>query len=158
LLLDDLADWSLLSSSLLRSYRIFVDCLVCSLVVVLEGLTLKFFLPLAELPLEGFRIVLLKQIIVLLDMDTEDVFLMLLYREFSFSLCLLFFLLASLVSLFFGLDNAVSWESLLIVRDKESTVTCTFHGAEDTVSSGCANETDIEICLKWSPLTNVVLD
>ena len=156
--MDDLADWSLLSGGLRSSYRIFLDCLVCILVVVFEGLTLEFFLPLAELTLEFFRILLFKQIIVLLNMDTEDVFLMPLCREFSLSLCLCFLLLASLVSLLFGLDNAMSWESLLVVRDVESTITCTFHGAKDTVSSGCANETDIEICLKWSPLTHVVLD
>jgi len=43
---------------------------VCSLVIVLERLALELLLPFAELSLEGFRIFLLNQIVVLLDMDT----------------------------------------------------------------------------------------
>lgn len=126
-------------------------------VVVFEGLSFELFLPFAELLLKAFRFTFDK-IVVLLDVDAEDVLTMLISSEDSLSLGRLRILLLLLASIFLNLLDAMSWESLLIVRDVETAVTSSLHGSEDTISGSCANETNIKVCLEWSSLTHMVLN
>ena len=156
-LLDDLADWRFLLSILLCSGWVFLDRLVSGFVVVLEGLAFELFLPTSELFLEALRLTF-DEIVVLLDVDSEDVLTMLISSEDSLSLGGGSILLLLLASIFFNLLHAVSWESLHIVRDVETAVTSSLHGSEDTISGSCANETDIEVCLEWPSLANMVLN
>merc|ERR1712151_169227 len=158
-LLDDLADWSLLLGGRLSSCGVLLDLGVSGFVVVLEGFALELLLPSGELSLEGFWIFLLDEIIVLLDMDTKDVLPMLFSSEDSLGFWTRrVLLLASLTSFLLNLLDTMSWESLLVVWNVEATVASSLHGTEDTVSSGSANETNIEVGLERSSFTHVVLD
>jgi len=128
---------------------------VCSSVDLLEALTLECLGPFRELFIEGSLIFFLQFVIVFLDMDTEDVLFVFLNTEDFLSLSLLFSLLTSLVSDDLSLLNTETWESLLRVRNVETTVAGTLHGSENTVSSGGADETNIEESLEWT-LVSVV--
>jgi len=128
---------------------------VCSSVDLLEALTLECLGPFRELFIEGSLIFFLQFVIVFLDMDTEDVLFVFLNTEDFLSLSLLFGLLTSLVSDDLSLLNTETWESLLRVRNVETTVAGTLHGSENTVSSGGADETNIEESLEWT-LVSVV--
>lgn len=48
--------------------------------------------------------------------------------------------------------GVVTRESLLVVRDEDTTVRGTLHGTEDTGTSGSASETDIEVALERTGL------
>ena len=72
-LLDNLTDWSLLLGVFGGSLWILSDGLVGGSVVVLEGFSLEFLLPSAELLLEGHWVFFLEEIVVLLDVDVAVV-------------------------------------------------------------------------------------
>jgi hypothetical protein len=158
-LLDDLAGGSLLLGGSWASW-VLSDGSVGLLVKVGElggASLLEGILPFAELRFEGSGVVLLKHVVVSLDVLTEDVLLVLLSVEGSLGLLDLF-LLAALASDDLSLMDVVSWESLLLVGDVETTVAGTLHGTEHSVSSGGADETDIEESLEWASVAHVALD
>merc|ERR1711971_1341600 len=97
--------------------------------------------------------------IVFLNVDTVDVLEMLLGGEdFLLLGSGIVLLLSSLSSIFLDLFGSETWESLLVMWDVEATVASSLHGTEDTVTSGSADETDIEVSLEWSSLSHMVLD
>lgn len=111
-------------------------------------------LPAGELLVEELLVLLLELFIVLLDVLTEDVLSMFVSVERG-GLVVITFLLASL-ALGGNLNgNTVSGESLLVVRDVETTITSTLQGTEHSVSGGGADKTDIEVGLER---TSVFLD
>jgi len=111
-------------------------------------------LPAGELLVEELLVLLLELFVVLLDVLTEDVLSMFVSVERG-GLVVITFLLASL-ALGGNLNgNTVSGESLLVVRDVETTITSTLQGAENSVSGGGADKTDIEVGLER---TSVFLD
>lgn len=112
--------------------------------------------PLAELSLEDVSITLLKQVVVSLDVLSKNVVLVNGWVELS--LCLFSFflnLLSTLVGHSLGLDHFVAGEAAFAVRNEETTIVGTLHGTENTVTSGSADETNIEVSLEW---TSVGLD
>lgn len=114
-------------------------------------------LPAGELLVEELLVLLLELFIVLLNVLTEDVLSMFVSVERG-GLVVITFLLASL-ALGGNLNgNTVSGESLLVVRDVETTITGTLHGTEDSVTSGGADETDIEVSLERASLVLLVVD
>ena len=165
-LLDEL--WSLGDNgsgdlAILGLWTVWVssDCLMGSSVDSFEALSLEGLRPSGELLIEGSLILLLQLVEVLLDMNTEDVLSVLINTEHFLSLNDFVSLSSSLVGGGFGLLQTESWESLLRVRDVESSVAGTLHGSEDTVSSGGAHETNIKEGLEWAllltTLSNVVV-
>ena len=154
--LDLLADRLVLAGDL-GSGGVLSDGSVGSLVDVLEGLATEGLLPLGELLLEGSGVLGLKEVVVLLDVDAHDVLEVLLSREVSLGLLLLGDL-TLLGGDLLGLLPSETGESLLVVRDVETTVTGTLHGTEDTVTGGGADETDIEESLEGASLVVLVGD
>lgn len=114
----------------------------------LECLATKCFLPGTELSLEPSGVVGLQFVIVVLHMGTEDVFAVLLGVETGFSL-LDFLCFTTLVGHDFSFGDVTSREALNTVRNVESTIACSLHGSENTVTSGSANKTDIKEGLEW---------
>jgi hypothetical protein len=105
--------------------------------------------PLGELSLEGVSILLLEQIVVGLDVSTQDVVLVLLGLELGLLLAgSLLYLLTTLVGDNLSLDDLETGESLLVVGYVETTIGSTLHGTENTVTSGGADETDIKVSLE----------
>lgn len=51
----------------------------------------------------------------------------------------------------------VTWESLVVVGNVNSTVNGTLHGSEDSVTGGGSNETNIQVSSEWSFVFNLVL-
>jgi len=142
--------------SVLLSWALWVssDSLVDSGVHILEGLALESLLPLGELLLEPLWVLLLKEVIVLLNVDTENVLSVLLGGEDLLGLLLLILLdLATLVSDNLSLLKTESWESSGLVRNVEATIAGTLHGSEDTVTGGGADKTNIEVSLEWASLS-----
>jgi len=155
--LDDLADRSLLLGILGSSLWILSDGLVSSGVVILEGFALEFLLPSGELSLEGHWVFFLKEIVVLLDVDSSDVLQVLFGSEDCLGFWFGFSGLLLLATFFLSLLHAVTWESLLAVRDQETTIASTLHSTENSVSSGGTSETNVEVSLEWSSVTHIVL-
>lgn len=146
--LNDLADGGLLAGSLGVSGRL-PDGGVGSLVDSLELLATESLLPLGELLLEGSGVLTLEEIVVLLDVDAHDVLEMLLSVEDLLGLAgLLLTATTLLANSGFSLLYATSGETTLVMGDVEATVAGTLHGAEDTVTGGRADKTDIEVGLE----------
>lgn len=59
-------------------------------------------------------------------------------------------LLTTLVGNDLSLDNVETRETFFVVGDVKTTITCTLHGTEDTVTSGGTDETDVEVSLEWA--------
>lgn len=137
------------------------DSLVGSSVDIFEALSLEDLGPSGELLVEGSLILFLQLVEVLLDVDSEDVLSVLINAEHFLSLTGFLGLSSSLIGLGLSLLDTESWESLLRVRDVESSIAGTLHGSEDTVSSGGAHETNIKEGLEWAllltTLSNVVV-
>jgi hypothetical protein len=113
--------------------------------------------PVAELPVESIGVVLLELVHVGLNVLAEDVSLVLLRVERSLGLLgLLLHLLALLVGDNFGLFDVVAWESLLLVRNEEAAIASALHGTENSVTGGGSGKTDIEECLEWAALLEVL--
>ena len=119
---------------------------------------LEALLPLAELSLEPVGIGLLELVVVVLHVLAHDVVLVDLDLELSLVLFLLFELLAALVGLDLGLDHTEAGEALLLVGHVDAAVVGSLHGAEDTVTSGGAHETNIKVSLEGAALGVLVLD
>ena len=151
-----LADGLVLADNL-GSGGVLSDASVSCLEDFLEGLASKGLLRLGELLLEGSGVLTLEEVVVLLDVDAHDVLEMLLSREVSLRLLLLGDL-TLLGGNSLGLLPSETGESLLVVRDVETTVTSTLHGTEDTVTSGGADETNIEESLEGASLVVLVGD
>ena len=150
--LNDLADGGLLAGSLGVSGRL-PDGGVGSLVDSLELLATESLLPLGELLLEGSGVLTLEEIVVLLDVDAHDVLEMLLSVEDLLGLAgLLLTATTLLANSGFSLLHATSGETTLVMGDVEATVAGTLHGAEDTVTGGRADKTDIEVGLEGATL------
>jgi len=130
---------------------------VNSLVEVLEFLALESLLPLRELLVELLGRFFLELIVVCLDVATEDVHSVL-FGVVGLSGFLLVDDLTTLVGDDLSLGDVRAGESLLLVGDVETTIGSTLHGSEDTVSSGGADETDIEVSLEWASFLHVVTD
>jgi len=127
--------------------RVGSDGGVDGLVESLEALSTESFFPVGELLLEFLLVVLFEVVVVSLDVATEDMGLVFLGVERALgSLSLHGF--TSFVGDNLSLGNVEARESLLLVGNVETTVASTFQGAEDTVSSGSADETDIEAALE----------
>jgi len=127
------------------------------LVEFLEFLALESLLPLRELLVELLGRFFLELVVVCLDVATEDV----LSVFFGVEGLLGFLLVDDLTTLVgddLSLGDVRAGESLLLVGDVETTIGSTLHGSEDTVSSGGADETDIEVSLEWASLLHVVTD
>lgn len=159
--LDNLADG--LRSGLSGASRVSSDGSVGLGVELLDVLGFgggQALFPLGELSLEGVGILLLEQVVVGLDVSAQDVVLVLLGLELGFLLAGgLLDLLATLVGDDLGFDDLEAGESLLVVGNVETTVSGTLHSTEDTVTSGGAHETDIEVSLEGaSVLLDVVPD
>jgi len=118
-------------------------------VVILEGLAVEGLGPSGELLLEDIGLLLLEHVVVLLNVDTEDVLSVLGGIERGLGL-LNIGGLSTFVGDDLSLGDVSSGESLGLVGDVETTVTGTFHGSEDTVTGGGADETDIEESLERS--------
>ena len=155
--LDDLANGSVLSDNL-DAIWVLSDLLVGSSIKGLNGLSTEGFLPTGELSLETSGVLSLEQIVVLLDMDTENVLSVVVSVEVSLGL---FFLLVSDFLSFsnnFDLLITEAGESLLVMGNVEATVAGALHCSEDFVSGGGADETNIEVSLEWASLILVVLN
>lgn len=113
--------------------------------------------PFAELLLKGVSVSLLELSVVSLNVLTENVCSVLFGVVGSLS-----FLLLNCFSFFaddnFSLGEVITWESLFIVRNVETTIASTFQGTEDSVTSGGAGKTDIEESLEWASVLDVVLN
>lgn len=148
---DHLADWLGVTGSLLED-GVGSDSSVDLGVKFLDVLYLgsgEVFSPLDELLLEDVGVSLLEQVVVGLDVVAEDVGLVFIglvlgLLAFGFG----FDLLAALVGDNFSLDDVETGETLFVVGDVETTIASTLHGAENTVTSGGANETNIEMGLE----------
>ncbi len=115
-------------------------------------------LPLGELLLELVLVVLLEEIVVGLDVGTEDVISVLLSVVSTGSLALLSDGLASLTGGDLLLLSVVAWESLGVVGDVNSTINSTLEGTEDSITSGSSNKTNIEESLEGAlVLVNTLL-
>jgi len=128
---------------------------VHSLVEVLKLLSLECFLPVGELLFELLLVGASEQIVVSLDVSSKDVATMLLGVEGSLGLFSLN-ALSTLVLDDLSFLDVMTGETLLLVRDVETTIGSTLHGTEDTVSSGGADETNIEVSLEWLSVLDVV--
>ena len=125
---------------------VLADFGVNLLVKFFHGLDLstgKSLLPERELPLEGIGVLLLQQVVVLLDVTTEDVLSVDLGIVNVLGL-LSFNNLTTLVLLDLSLLNSETGESLSVVRDVETTVTCTLHSSENSVTGGGSDKTNIQ--------------
>lgn len=96
-------------------------------------------------------VVLLECLVVGFNVTTEDVGSVFLGVEGLFGL-FYFGCFTSFVGNNFGLSDVETWESLVFVGDVESTVTSSFHGSENTVSSGGSDETNIKESLEWASI------
>lgn len=127
------------------------------LVELLEFHALESLFPLRELLVEFLGRFFLELVVVCLNVATEDVLSVLFGVE-----GLLGFLLVDDLTTLVGDDLSLgdvrAGESLLLVGDVETTIGSTLHGSEDTVSSGGADETNIEVSLEWASLLHVVTD
>ena len=118
---------------------VLTDLLVGLLVKLLEGIRLHVLVNVAlELGLVALLIIVGKSLHVLSNVATKDV----LAEGLSVELL--------------GLD-VVTREALLGVRNVETTVRSTLHGTEDTGTSGCADETNIEETLEWPALFTILI-
>ena len=122
--LDFLADG--LTSSFLSAGGVLTDSGVNfspELLHILNLSSSEALLPSRELSLECASVLLLKLVVVVLDVGTEDVVFVALSVEFGFLflLCVLD-LLTTLVGLFFLLDDLEAGEALLGVGDGDTTV------------------------------------
>ena len=157
--LDGLSSW-LGVSSLLLSVWVGVDGSVDLLVKLLEGLGLggsKALLPVGELSLELGGILLLELVHVVVDMDTEDSVSVDLGVVLGLDL-LSIDLLASLVLDGVGVGSNVTWESLGLVGNVDSTIASTLHNTEDSSTGGGSVDTNIEESLEWSLVLNLVIN
>ena len=135
LLGDDLSDNGVLSGNLNSNWvlsDVLVDLLVESFGVLYLCL-LEVLQPAAELLLELVLVGLGEVVNVGLNVETEDVFSVLLSVVSSRSLCLLDDL-PSLSSGDLSLLDSVSWESLGVVGNVDTTVNSSLKGTEDSVS------------------------
>ena len=148
---DDLSDNGILSFSL-NSVGVLSDFLVNLLVksfnVVNLGL-LESGSPLAELLGELILVGLCEVIHITLDVETEDVF------SVFFGVVLTNGLtfgnnFTSLSGLGSSLLEVISWESLGVVGNVDTSVNSTLEGSENSASGGGSNETNIEESLEWS--------
>lgn len=142
---DLLADGGLLLS--LCSLGGLSDLGVDLLVEGLEGSNLSLGqggVPVVELFLEPVLVLLLEEVEVCLDVGTEDVVSVLLGVVSAASLALLNDGLAFLAGRLLLLLDVVAGESLGVVGHVDATVNCTLEGAEDSVTGGGSDETNIE--------------
>jgi len=105
--------------------------------------------PLRELFLESTFIFLLELVHIGLDVETEDVF------SVFFGVVLTNGLtfgnnFTSLSGLGSSLLEVISWESLGVVGNVDTSVNSTLEGSENSASGGGSNETNIEESLEWS--------
>jgi len=105
--------------------------------------------PLRELFLESTFIFLLELVHIGLDVETEDVF------SVFFGVVLTNGLtfgnnFTSLSGLGCSLLEVISWESLGVVGNVDTSVNSTLEGSENSASGGGSNETNIEESLEWS--------
>ena len=130
------------------------------LVKILAGLDLvgsEALVPLSELNLELLWVLLLELVHIGGDVVSEDVLSVDLGIEGGLSL-LGISLLSSLVSDNLESGLSVTWESLGLMWDVESTVASTLHASEDSGTGGGSLETNIEEGLEWSLITNIVIN
>lgn len=155
-LLNNFSNWFVLSLLSLLGWALS-NGIVDFLVKVFELGNLsgsKAFFPLTELFLESSSIFLFKSVVICFNMTTEDVFLVNLWVEGALGLFLLFNL-TSLVGCGFSFLNSVSWESLFVVWNVKTSITGTLESSEDSVTSGGAYKTNIEVGLEWSTVTHL---
>ena len=156
---DDLSGW-LLVSGLLDSIWVGNDGLVDLLVDIFTGLCLvggKALFPLGEMSLELLRVFLLHGVHVGGNMLSEDSVSMGRSVEFGFDLIGILGL-SSLVLDDFDSGVLISWESLGLMWDVESSITSSLKGTEASGSSGGSVDTDIEESLEWSLVLNVFVN
>ena len=118
-------------------------------VVILEGLAVEGLGPSGELLSENVGFVLLKHVVVLLNVSSEDVLSVLGGIERGLGL-LNIGGLSTFVGNDLSLGDVISGESLGLVRDVQTTITSTLEGTEDTVTGSGADETNIEESLERS--------
>ena len=118
-------------------------------VVILEGLAVEGLGPSGELLSENVGFVLLKHVVVLLNVSSEDVLSVLGGIERGLGL-LNIGGLSTFVGNDLSLGDVSSGESLGLVRDVQTTITSTLEGTEDTVTGSGADETNIEESLERS--------
>jgi len=152
--LDTFADW--LGFGLLGTERGGSDGSMYLLVDVLEFLALEYLVPLGELLLEFLGVLSLEEIIIVLDVFTENVLAMFFGVKDSLGL-LSFHGLSTFVGDNLGLDHVMSGESLILVGNVETTICGTLHGTEDTVTGGSADETDIKESLEGTSVIRLNL-
>lgn len=105
--------------------------------------------PLGELFLESALIFFLELVHIGLDVETEDMF------SVFFGVVLTNGLtlgnnFTSLSGLGCSLFEVISWESLGVVGNVDTSVNSTLEGSENSASGGGSNETNIEESLEWS--------
>lgn len=112
--------------------RVFANLLVSLLVQLLQSISLDLVIDVAlELGLVSLLVVVGKGLHVLGDVATEDI-------------------LAKGVGVKFLRLDIETREAVLGVGDQNATIGSTFHGTEDTSTSGSAGKTNIEVSLERS--------
>ena len=130
----------LLASLIILLPGVLADLLVGFLVKLLKTVGLDVIVNVAgELGLVALLVIIGEGLHVLSDVTGEDV----LAEGLGVELLAL---------------NVVTGETVLGVRNKETTVRCTLHGTEDTGTGGGAGETDIKEDLEGAALLTVDLD
>lgn len=120
-----------------------------------EGRISNSLFPLRELLFEFLGVFFLQLLVVCFNVTTEDVFSVFLRVETG--LCLFNLLgFTSLVGNEFGLGDVETGESLVLVGNVETSITSSFHGSENTVTSGGSDKTNIEACLEGTSLEFLV--
>lgn len=151
---DNLSNWLGISGGLL-SVWVGNDGLVDLLVDIFAGLGFvggEALVPLGEEDLVLGWVFLLDGVHVGGNMGTEDSFLM----DLSVIFGTRFFSIggfSSLVGNDFNLTSGITWESLGVVRNVESSIASTLKGTEDSGTGGGSLDTDIHKSLEWSLFT-----
>lgn len=156
---DNLLGWLGVALSL-GSVWVGDDGRVDLLVEILAGLDLsssKALLPLRELSLEGSGVLLLELGHVSLNMRSENLSSVDLGVEVGLSL-VGSDSLSSLVLDLLNLSVSVSWESLGLMWNVDSTIASSLHDREDSSSGGGSVDTNIEESLEWSLVLNIVIN
>jgi len=150
-ILDNLSNW-VLSTGFLDSVWFGNNGSVNFLVEFLAGLDLssgEAFGPLGELSLEFFTVFLLERFHVVGNVVSEDSCSVSFSVEFSFN-SLSSGRFTSLVLNLSNFSSGVTWESLGLMWDVNSTIASTLKDTEESGTGGGSLETNIEKSLEWS--------
>mmetsp|Transcript_28406 Transcript_28406/g.27363 ORF Transcript_28406/g.27363 Transcript_28406/m.27363 type:complete len:257 (+) Transcript_28406:131-901(+) len=146
----NLLHWLVLSFNLLMK-RVLSDFTVHLFVQIFQlgcFVSLKAFVPLRELSGIFFLLLLFQQIHVALHVLSEDVISM--FSRVPVRLSLSFLNLSLLSFDFLSLLNVVPREPLFVVRNIESSISCSLQSSEHSVSCGSPVQAHIQESLEWS--------